>query len=114
MSTIHETTRRSQLVESLIIHKYKVRQTKRIEIQSTNFLYLLNPIRSGIFFLWLLRGGGGGADSAHHFETPVQASFAILTSFESIPLMTQGRWPRIQKMKCLAQKMTEWRRIEKL
>ena len=28
--------------------------------------------------------------------------------------MTHGRRPRIQKMKCLAQKLTEWRRIEKL
>ena len=35
-------------------------------------------------------------------------------SFDTIPLMTHGRRPRIQKMKCLAQKLTEWRRIEKL
>ena len=55
-----------------------------------------------------------GADSAHHFETPVRASFAILPSFETIPLMTHGRRPRIQKMKCLAQKLTKWWRIEKL
>ena len=56
----------------------------------------------------------GGADSAHHFETPVRASFSILPSFETIPLMTHERRPRIQKMKCLAQKLTKWRRIEKL
>ena len=35
-------------------------------------------------------------------------------SFETMPLMTHGRKPRIQKMKCLAKKLTEWRRIEKL
>ena len=46
--------------------------------------------------------------------TPVRASFAILLSFETIQLMTHGRRPRIQKMKCLAQKLTEWHRIEKL
>ena len=72
---------------------------------------VLNPISSRVFFPWMLRGG---ADSAHHFETPVWASFAILPSFETIPLMTHGRRPRIQKMKCLAQKLTKWRRIEKL
>ena len=40
--------------------------------------YILNPISSGVFFPWVLRGG---ADSAHHFETPVRVGFAILTSF---------------------------------
>ena len=70
----------------------------------------LNPIRSGFFS----RGCSGGGDSAHHFETPVRASFSILPSFETIPLMTHERRPRIQKMKCLAQKLTKWRRIEKL
>ena len=57
---------------------------------------------------------GGGADSAHHFETPVRAGFEILTSFEIISLMTHQRRPRIQKMRCLAQKLTKWRSIEKL
>ena len=57
---------------------------------------------------------GGGADSAHHFGKPGRASFKILTSFEKTPLILHGRRPRIQKMKCLAQKLTKWRRIEKL
>ena len=56
----------------------------------------------------------GGADSAHHFETPVWASFSILPSFETISLMPREIRPRIQKMKYLAQKLTKWRRIEKL
>ena len=56
--------------------------------------------------------GWGGADSAKNFETPVQAGFEILTSFEIIPLMTHERRPRIQKI--LARKLTKWRRIEKL
>ena len=71
----------------------------------------LNPIRSGVLFPWLLQGGG---DSAHHFETLVQASFLLLPSFEIILLSGHGRRLRIQKMKCLAQKLTKWRRIEKL
>ena len=54
------------------------------------------------------------ADSAHHFKTPVPASFEILSSFETLPLMTHERRARIQKMKCLAQKLTKWQRIEKL
>ena len=41
-------------------------------------------------------------------------NFEILTSFETISLMAHQRRPRIQKMKCLAQKLTKWRRIEKL
>ena len=45
---------------------------------------------------------------------PGRASFKILTSFEKTPLILHGRRPRIQKMKCLAQKLTKWRRIEKL
>ena len=57
---------------------------------------------------------GGGADSAHHFGKPGRASFKMLTSFEKTPLILHGRRPRIQKMKCLAQKLTKWRRIEKL
>ena len=56
----------------------------------------------------------GWADSAHHFGKPGRASFKILTSFEKTPLILHGRRPRIQKMKCLAQKLTKWRRIEKL
>ena len=40
--------------------------------------------------------------------------FEILTSFEIISLMTHQRRPRIQKMKCLAQKLTKWRRIKNL
>ena len=75
-------------------------------------LYLhFNPISHGVFFPWLPRGG---ADSAHHFGKPGRASFKILTSFEKTPLILHGRRPRIQKMKCLAQKLTKWRRIEKL
>ena len=38
----------------------------------------------------------------------------MFTSFEITPLIGHGRRPRIQKMKCLAQKLTKWRRIEKL
>ena len=60
------------------------------------------------------RGCQGRGDSFHHFETPIRASFDILTSSEIIPLMTHERRPRIQKMKCLAQKLTKWRRIENL
>ena len=71
----------------------------------------LNPISHGVFFPWLPQGG---ADSAHHFGKPGRASFKILTSFEKTPLILHGRRPRIQKMKCLAQKLTQWRRIEKL
>ena len=71
----------------------------------------LNPISHGVFFPWLPRGR---ADSAHHFGKPGRASFKILTSFEKTPLILHGRRPRIQKMKCLAQKLTKWRRIEKL
>ena len=61
-----------------------------------------------------LAATGGGTDSAHHFGKPGRASFKILTSFEKTPLILHGRRPRIQKMKCLAQKLTKWRRIEKL
>ena len=57
---------------------------------------------------------GGGADCAHHFGKPGRASFKIFTSFEKTSLILHGRRPRIQKMKCLAQKLTKWRRIEKL
>ena len=57
---------------------------------------------------------GGGADSAHHFGKPGRASLKILTSFEKTPLILHGRRPRIQKMKCLAQKLTKWQMIEKL
>ena len=57
---------------------------------------------------------GGGADFTHDFETPVRASFEILTSFELRPIMTHEWRPRIQKIKCLAQKLTKWRRIEKI
>ena len=74
------------------------------------FVYL-TLLATAFFFPWLLQGG---ADSAHHFETPVRAGFEILTSFEIISLMIHQRRPRIQKMKCLAQKLTKWRRIEKL
>ena len=45
----------------------------------------INPISSGVFFPWVLQGE---ADSAHHFETQVRVGFAILTSFQIIPLMT--------------------------
>ena len=57
---------------------------------------------------------GRGADSEHHFGKPVRACFAILTSFEMTPLIWHGRRPRILKMKCIAQKLTKWWRIDKL
>ena len=76
-------------------------------------MYTLNPISYGVFFPWL-PWGGGRADSAHHFGKPERASFKIVTTFEKTPLILHGRRPRIQKMKCLAQKLTKWRRIEKL
>jgi len=58
--------------------------------------------------------GGREADSAHHFETPVRACFEISTSFEIMHLIRYEIRPRIQKMKCLAPKLTKWRKIEKL
>ena len=85
-----------------------------VDLKNVSYLFLsglINPISHGVFFPWLPRGG---ADSAHHFGKPGRASFKILTSFEKTPLILHGRRPRIQKMKRLAQKLTKWRKIEKL
>ena len=80
-------------------------------LNSRSFSAYLTLLATAFFFPGCY---GGGADSAHHFETLVRAGFEILTGFETIYLMTHQRRPRIQKMKCLAQKLTKWRRIEKL
>ena len=49
-----------------------------------------------------------------YFATLERATFEIFTSFEIISLMKHERRPRIENMKCLAQKLTQNRRIEKL
>ena len=38
--------------------------------------------------------------------------YQFLPDRRSVPLILHGRRPRIQKMKCLAQKLTKWRRIK--
>ena len=70
-------------------------------------LTLINPIRSGLFFSCQIRGGG--ADSAPPW---ISALEPLLKLGWTTILERYKRGPRIQKMRCLASKLREWRPFE--
>ena len=75
--------RDSQVDSQATIVKYYSYSDKDQKGQiETKQLTMTNPTLTLLALAYFSPGcSGGGADSAHHFETPVRVGFAILTSF---------------------------------